>query len=258
MHVNGMHRVKVQWCECDRGDGDNRWRQAIRMGWYPGSWKRPKTFATFECLKFFRRLNVIARCNVRDFVTLLERMSDPLNIAFIADRYKVFGWMYRQFAYLKRVMRAGLGHTEGGPSKAPWGAAATRCWACPRPGVNLPDGWSEEDENCSWKYRLFLGLDANFRLENRARVKSVKKVYEGLGEGLGCIAHSDHYFSHINKGIVEEEAKPCTPFAAITQKDTRLDDNLRATGIGGCSCTRHQCVRPLGWVDLVKGERSVA
>ncbi|KIY60722.1 hypothetical protein CYLTODRAFT_495541 [Cylindrobasidium torrendii FP15055 ss-10] len=258
MHTNGIHRVNIQWCECDRSNGDTRWRQATRMGWYPGSWLRPKTFATFECLRLFRLLNVVARCNVRDFVTTLERMTDSLRITFVPDRYKIFGWMYRQFVYLKRMARSGLGHVKGGPRKAGWGAAAVRCWACPRPGVNLPDDWRDEPENTRFKYRLFLGLDANFRLENRLRLKSEKKVYEGLGEGLGCLAPSVHYFNHLASGITEEEAKACMAFAAITQKDTRLDHGLRATGVAGCSCTRHECVRPLGWADLLKGERYIS
>ncbi|KIY60907.1 hypothetical protein CYLTODRAFT_319717, partial [Cylindrobasidium torrendii FP15055 ss-10] len=88
MHTNGLHRVKIQWCECDRGDADTYWRQAMFMGWYPASWTRPKTFVTFECLKYFRLANVVARVNVRDFVTMLERMTDPLTITVMPDRYK--------------------------------------------------------------------------------------------------------------------------------------------------------------------------
>ncbi|KIY60852.1 hypothetical protein CYLTODRAFT_363638 [Cylindrobasidium torrendii FP15055 ss-10] len=256
MHSNGIHRVSIQWCECDRGEGDTCWRQAMRMGWYPGSWTRPKTFATFECLKLFRRQSVIARTNVRDFVTVLERMTDALTISVVPDRYKSFGHMVRQWAYLNRLARGGIGHTPEGIKGAEWGAVATRCWACPRPGVNLPDGWRDEPENSAFKYRLYLGLDANFRLENCMRKKAEQKVYEGLGEGLGCLVPSQHYFKHLASGITEEEA--CTAFAAITQRDTRMDHGLRATGIAGCSCTRHECVRPLGWADLCKGERFIS
>ncbi|KIY60570.1 hypothetical protein CYLTODRAFT_384983, partial [Cylindrobasidium torrendii FP15055 ss-10] len=230
----------------------------MRMAWYPGSWTRPKTFVTFECLKLFRRQNVIARTNVRDFVTILERMTDALTISVVPDRYKVFGCAARQWAYLNRMARAGLAHTPGGVKTAVWGAAATRCWACPCPGVNLPEGWRDEPENVAFKYRLFLGLDANFRLENRLRKKAECKIYEGLGEGLGFLAPSEHYFKHLASGITEEEAKACTAFAAITQKDTRMDHGLRATGVVGCSCTRHECVRPLGMADLMKGERYIS
>lgn len=37
------------------------------------------------------------------------------------------------------------------------------------------------------------------------RLKSEKKIYEGLGEGLGCLAPSQHYFKHLASGITEEE-----------------------------------------------------
>ncbi|KIY60941.1 hypothetical protein CYLTODRAFT_460278 [Cylindrobasidium torrendii FP15055 ss-10] len=155
------------------------------------------------------------------------------------------------------MARGGLAHLPGGIQGASWGAAATRCWACPRPDFNLPEGWENAPENVSFKYCLYLGLDANFRLENRMRKKAEGKVYEGLGEGLGCLAPSQHYFSHLAKGITEEEAKACTAFAAITQRDSRLDHGLRATGVAGCSCTRHELVRPLGWADTPKGERFI-
>lgn len=49
----------------------------------------------------------------------------------------------------------------------------------------------------------------------------------------------------------------CIAFAALLQKDTRLTTGLRASGVGGCVCARHECVRPNGLGDLQKGERQV-
>jgi hypothetical protein len=47
----------------------------------------------------------------------------------------------------------------------------------------------------------------------------------------------------------------CVAFAALMQKDSRLSTGLRATGVVGCICSRHELVRPLGLGDLPKGER---
>jgi Kyakuja-Dileera-Zisupton transposase len=47
----------------------------------------------------------------------------------------------------------------------------------------------------------------------------------------------------------------CIAFAALTQKDTRNTAGLRVSGVGGCVCARHECMRPNGLGDLQKGER---
>lgn len=147
MHVNGVHTVSTSICGCNLSDDTNKWRQYIRMGWYPASTAQPRTLATFECLRTFRRLNVIANVNVRDYVTTLERLTDPMGQEFVIDRYKSFGLMSQQVSYLDRMRRSGVAYLKGGVRTAPWGSAAVRCWACPRANVNLPENWKEVDEN---------------------------------------------------------------------------------------------------------------
>lgn len=47
----------------------------------------------------------------------------------------------------------------------------------------------------------------------------------------------------------------CIAFAALMQKDTKLTTGLRSSGVGGCVCARHKCVRANGMGNLQKGER---
>ncbi|KAJ6589802.1 hypothetical protein B0H10DRAFT_1961237 [Mycena sp. CBHHK59/15] len=49
----------------------------------------------------------------------------------------------------------------------------------------------------------------------------------------------------------------CIAFAALLQKDTRMTTGLRCSGVGGCICTRHECIRPDRISNLQKGERYV-
>ncbi|KIY61244.1 hypothetical protein CYLTODRAFT_405658 [Cylindrobasidium torrendii FP15055 ss-10] len=260
LHTNGIHRVRTGWCGCPRARGGSHWQQCMRSGWYPSSWATPETVATFQCLRQFRLLNVVGNVNVRDYMTTLERTTNPWGVAWLPDRYKNFGYMVRQFLFLLRVKRSGVVHIRRPIANAERGSLAVKCWACPRPGVNLPEGWEDVQENIRYKYNLFLGLDANFRLENKLRRKAENKDYSVLGDGLGVFAPlygKEGYEEHVKKYVSEQDVSQCASFAALMQRDTRFSRGLRATGVGGCSCTRHENVRQNGITDLHKGERQV-
>ncbi|KAF8997031.1 hypothetical protein BDZ89DRAFT_970727, partial [Hymenopellis radicata] len=250
MHTTGIHRLRASFCNCDVSDTASPWQLAMRDGWFPATTIQPQTFATVEVLKLFRLLNVISHVNVRNFVTALERKSNPHGTEWVPDRYKSFALMSRQWSYLQRLRRSGLGHTADGIAGAKWGSTAVRCWACPWEGVNLPEDWknASPEERLRFLFMLFLALDANFRMRTR-------KKYVILADGLGYQVPTENYVEHIKNYVSEEDVNTCVGFAAIMQKDTRMSTGLRATGVGGCICARHELVRPLGIGDLMKGER---
>lgn len=169
LHTNGIHTLRVSYCGCSVAGQEDNLQQLMRNAWYPASITDPHTCATYRVLETYRRLNVVANTNVRDFVTTLEEMSCPVGTTWVAvsnvfvyirrillthrcqDRYKAFGRMTRQWAFLKRLKRAGRGHAGvGGVANTPSGALAVRCWACPYDGVNLPANWRDVDP----EYRL--------------------------------------------------------------------------------------------------------
>jgi len=51
--------------------------------------------------------------------------------------------MARQFAFLKRLQRAGRAHDPAGVNSTKNGECAVLCWACPQDGINLPEGWRD-------------------------------------------------------------------------------------------------------------------
>lgn len=53
-------------------------------------------------------MNVVANVNVRDYVTTLERLTDPLGLAIVPDRYKSFGLMSQQVSYMDQMRRSGV------------------------------------------------------------------------------------------------------------------------------------------------------
>ena len=139
--VTGIRVVHTRLCGCSRGDAIFDWQQLLREGWYPATTSVPQTAASVAVLDMYRRLKVIATVNVRDFVSVLESTSDPYGTEWTPDRYRAFGRMARQWAFLKHVRQSGVAHETGGVDEAADGSVAISCWACPRVGVNLPAGW---------------------------------------------------------------------------------------------------------------------
>lgn len=159
---NTIQMVRFRYCGCDASDRANNIEQLLRNHWYPATVIDPHTCATFECLDLFRSLNVVANVNVRDFVSTLEDISDGMNggdvpvsifwalflyILIMQGRYLAFGQMSRQYAFILRMKRSGVLYRKGGVASACPGAAAVKCWACPRQEVNLPNNWRDVDPN---------------------------------------------------------------------------------------------------------------
>lgn len=147
IHVNGVHTVTVAFCGCRACEDISNVEILMRNAWYPATTIDPASCATYEVLDQFRLLSVVAQVNVRDFVTVLEQITAPHRTEKVPDRYKAFGRMTRQWAYLMRLRRAGVGHLPGGVSQAPPGSVAVECWACPREGINIPADWHHDPKN---------------------------------------------------------------------------------------------------------------
>ncbi|KAJ7585546.1 hypothetical protein C8J56DRAFT_1052852 [Mycena floridula] len=253
MGTCSIQMVLVAHCGCDRSDRLSPVQELLRNGWYPATVTMPQTCATFECLDQFRTLNVTATVNVRDYVTSLENLTDGMRTGDVADRYKSLGRMSRQYSFLLRMKRAGRGHEKGGISGTMPGGTAVWCWACPQVGINLPSDWKAAAPADRFLYMLFIAMDANFRLKNRLWANA--RSDPPLGGGMAYQVEEKAYREHLENYVTEEDISTCIAFAALAQKNTRLSTGLRSSGVGGCVCSRHELVRPLGIGDMQKGER---
>ncbi|KAJ7020488.1 hypothetical protein C8F04DRAFT_1214081 [Mycena alexandri] len=253
MDVSGVHTVKYRWCGCGACDDANNLQQLLRTGWYPATTVDPATCATFDALELFRLLNVVGNVNVHDFVGTLERRTDACDVKKVPDRYKQFGRMSRQWAFLKRLLHAGRGHCPNKIHGTRNGECAVMCWACPHDNINIPEGWRDVAPEFRFLYMIFLAMDANFRLKNRLRANEHEDL--PLGSGWGYMVEDAPYKKHLAGYVAEKDVSTCIAFAALLQKDTRLTTGLRCSGVGGVVCARHELVRPQGVGDLQKGER---
>ncbi|KAJ7429171.1 hypothetical protein B0H11DRAFT_1769442 [Mycena galericulata] len=253
MDVTGIFTLDVRYCGCEKAERCNNLDQLLGNAWYPASTVDPGTCATFQVLEVFRLLNVVGNITAHDFVGTLERLTDPLHLSSVPDRYKAFGRMSRQYAFLQRARRTGRGQEDSGLAKTAPGGMAVHCWTCPQDGKNLPAGWKNVAAKYRFLYMLLLALDANFRLKNRLRANEHQDP--ALGSGMSYFVESSAYKEHLRNYVAEKDVSSCIAFAALLQKETRLTTGLRVSGVGGCVCARHGVVRPLGLGDLQKGER---
>ncbi|KAF8213240.1 hypothetical protein K438DRAFT_1956654 [Mycena galopus ATCC 62051] len=237
MDVTGIHTITMRFCGCEKAARAplGTVGQLLANRWYPATTIDPQTCATLEALEFYRMLSVVGNMNVHDFVGSLERKMDPLCTSSVLDQYKVFGRMSRQYNFLQRAKRAGLGHTSDGLERAEPGSLVVLCWACPHDKKNLPEEWRDVEPKYRFLYALLLVMDANFRLKNRLRANEHQDP--SLGSGLGYFVEEKAYKAHVKNYVAEKDVSSCIAFTALMQKETRMTSGLWCSG------------------DLQKGER---
>ncbi|KAJ7584901.1 hypothetical protein C8J56DRAFT_1004906 [Mycena floridula] len=219
--ATSIQQIWVSWCGCVHSDHSTHVEQLMQNQWYLATVVDPHSCATFEALDSLRVLNVVTNVNVCDFITSLEILTDGV---------------YEPPICLPTTMKCvGRGHETGGIASTAPGEAAILCWACPYEGINLPDNWKEAVPKEKFLYMLFDDPP--------------------LDPGMGYQVDEVAYHEYLRGYVSEEDISTCLAFAAIAQKNTRLSTGLRTSGIGGCTCTCHKCMRPLGLRDLQKGEQ---
>ncbi|KAJ6503466.1 hypothetical protein C8R47DRAFT_969052 [Mycena vitilis] len=256
IHTNGIHQVRYQYCNCTRSHalGEyNNLSQLLRNRWYPATITEPTTCATFNVLELFRLLNVVGNTNCHDFMGSLERLTDAAWSTDVRHQMTAKSQAERVWGFLQRCKRAGRAHDPAGVEATALGELTVVCWPCPFDGRNMPPEWRDVDPRYRFLYMLILALDANFKLRNRLRVNEINDP--SLGPGWGAFVEPKGYKKHLKHYVAEKDVSTCIAFAALLQKDTRMTTGLRVSGVGGCVCARHECMRPNGLGDLQKGER---
>ncbi|KAL1750322.1 hypothetical protein FB107DRAFT_224085 [Schizophyllum commune] len=243
-----IHSVKYRYCGCHLMDAPDHVTQLLRNRWFPATTIDTETCATFDILDLFRLASVHANVNTHNFIKVLESETDPLRLKWLPDREKALGRMTRQYTHALRLKRAGCSLVPDGVTQLKAAQLAIRCWACPRKGYNMPEGWDMLDDEEKYRFDTILAMDANFRMKNRVRRN--ERTDCAFGDGKGLFVETAPYKEHIANYI-----SSCIAFAALAEKDTKFSSGLRVSGVGGIICARHEILQPHGLVDLQKGER---
>ncbi|KAJ3531617.1 hypothetical protein NMY22_g8083 [Coprinellus aureogranulatus] len=253
LDVTGIHEVGLWFCGCDKQKA--RHVQLLRYRLFPGTGTDPRSAATFRCLKFFQIMSFESKGSHEEFYRTIVRMSGDVKVKATRDRYHEFLVMVSQWRHLVMLKRSGRGHASGGIKGTKVGDCALRCPACPRPGVNLPNGWEFVSADKRWIYRLFVSIDGNFRLKRR--MVSSDERDPGLNEGWAYFVEDKAYRKHLLKHWdAIQERSTCVAHDAVDKPD-REARGLAASGVVAVVCTRHEFRLPTGLGDLQKGEKYI-
>lgn len=74
INEHGIQKVKMRYCHCKRGGEESM--ELIEAGLWPGSWVRPDTAITLECMHEFQLLSAQSQVNAMDYYTYLRRLTD--------------------------------------------------------------------------------------------------------------------------------------------------------------------------------------
>ncbi|SJL12496.1 uncharacterized protein ARMOST_15923 [Armillaria ostoyae] len=253
--VDGIHSVQMGFCNCSQSI--ERQVQLLRSRLWPATTIYPQTAATFCVLHQFQVLSFMSKVSAYEFYHTLARLSDNTGLHTPPDRYDTFLRIMCEWRHLRSLKRFGRGHEPGGIAATKPGELVLCCPACPHPRVNLPPGWME-NLGKRWLYRLFLAVDANFRLR-RLNVSSEDND-PSLNCGYGYFVEENDFRSFLEtygKIIPAEEKSTCNNHDAVKLANSRGGQGAAATGVGAVVCRRHDMKRPLSVGDLQKGERYI-
>ncbi|KAL0568344.1 hypothetical protein V5O48_013640 [Marasmius crinis-equi] len=251
VHTNGIHNVNVWFCGCNRTIP--HYQQLMRRRIYPSTQGTIRTCATFEALELLHMLSLVTKAGTYDLYRTMERLTNNTGVDVPKPRYRALQRMLLQWRHLKMLKRAGKGHEKDGIANTKDGDLAIQCLSCPRPGVNLPEGWDQAPKEKRFLYALYLCLDFNFRLKNQLVSSWTRDP--GIGDSWSYFVPRKPYEEHIAKHMDEKDVSTCVGFAALAQRTSRSSKGLRYTGVGAVLCARSEMVMPNGVCNLEKGER---
>ena len=209
LHTNGIHSVAVDYCNCSFAQPPHI--QLLRRQLYPASQIAVKTCATFSLLQQLHKLALATKASTYDFYRSLEQLTVNTGIDCPKSRYRALLRMVLQWRHLKMLKWGGRGHDETGALGTQPGELAILCPSCPRPGINLPEGWEQAPEGMRYVivlssvmklltglrflYMVIICMDANFRLKNN--LVSNYSQDPGLGVGWSYMLQRKPYERYV-------------------------------------------------------------
>ncbi|OSC96667.1 hypothetical protein PYCCODRAFT_1448403 [Trametes coccinea BRFM310] len=247
LDVHGIHEVAVDFCSCENILPHST--QLLRARWYPATTIDPKTAATFDLLENFHLLSTQSMVSGYGFYISLALTTDNTGTASVRDCYPAFMDMVRQWRHLKMLKRSGRGHAKDAATATAPGECAVECPACPHPSKNLPADWLEAPKGQRrWLYRLFLSIDANFRLKRKKVSNDASDP--SLNHRCAYFVDEAAYQNHLGSygHLPTEKHSQCNNHHAVKLANSKDSSHLATTGVG---------TRPGSVDDLQKGERYV-
>ncbi|KAE9383792.1 hypothetical protein BT96DRAFT_843349, partial [Gymnopus androsaceus JB14] len=207
-------------------------QQLMRRSWYLATLEFPGTCATFSLCNTFHKMTLEGKCTSYNYHKGITKLSN--NLGHLDT--KVCG-------------NDGVRKVE----ETRQGELVVLCPACPHPGINLPDNWSNPNNPKQWLYMFFLAIDACFRLKRK--LISTHKKYPPLQPGWAYMVDPKPYQEYLLSVTDQDEMSTCTGLAALDYANTKFSKGYAQTRLGMCCWAQHEMVRKNAAGALQKGER---
>ncbi|KAK0477410.1 hypothetical protein IW261DRAFT_1551980 [Armillaria novae-zelandiae] len=180
--TNSIHNVALDFCHCLR---EHPLAIQLQCAWlFPGTVLEPHIVVTVAALEQFQMLTFMGKLSAYEYYHSSVRLSDNTGTKTPLDNFEAFICIVREWSFIRLLKRGGISNDTSGWEAAKPVSCAVECLACPRPGINIP---VKLDPNVptAWEDTLFVGVDANFKLE-RFEVSTL--AASGVG-GVICMCH---------------------------------------------------------------------
>ncbi|TBU21409.1 hypothetical protein BD311DRAFT_743616 [Dichomitus squalens] len=159
VHTNGIHRCKIQPCLID---------QALNAYLFPGTIDLPQTLFTHAVLRDAHIDILTSKKPPHAYIKKLERKTRHATSAKSKNWYREFNVAFGIWRHLQMCKRSGMCHGVKYPNRRE-DLITVPCFACPWPGVNLPEDWENTSRDLQYIYRIFMGADGNHSLHKKSK-----------------------------------------------------------------------------------------
>ncbi|EAU92252.2 hypothetical protein CC1G_10138 [Coprinopsis cinerea okayama7 len=176
-------------------------------------------------------LSFTSKASAYEFMRALERRTDNSGTEPVPNRYPSFLRMVHIWRHIRMMKRAGRGHSLSGVHGTSPGECALLCPACPYPDINLPSGWNSVADYKWFVYRLFLAIDANFRLRRKDVSSDARDP--GLNRGYAYMVDDKDFRRHLAEFDADdlEEKSTCSNHDAIKSASIRGGKGIAVTTV---------------------------
>ncbi|KAJ7763898.1 hypothetical protein B0H14DRAFT_3510550 [Mycena olivaceomarginata] len=217
---NGFHHVAFDFCECRLSGSKPRWEQLLAYGWYPATPDDPQSAITISALKLFHAVSLQGKTTAYHFFNALAKITDNTGSSAFKRRYQLALRVVQQWHNLRALKRGGMGNDpDRRTSETREGELAVDCLACPKAGVNLPQGWEKAPVELRYLYTIFLAIDACFRLK-RKKISSWL-ADPSLQDGWAYFVRSFTYEDFVKTLGEQKGMSTCTGLAALDHANTK-------------------------------------
>ncbi|KAJ7363735.1 hypothetical protein DFH08DRAFT_798215 [Mycena albidolilacea] len=230
------------------------WEQLLVYGWYPTTPDNPRSTVTIPMLKVFHAVSLQGKTMVYHFFNTLAKITDNTGSCAFRRRYQPILCIVRQWRNLRCLKRGGVGNDpDQCTAETREGELAVDCLACPKLGVNLPEGWKQAPPEKRFLFTIFFTIDACFRLKRKKILNWLTDP--SIQDGWSYFMRSLEYMEFVKTLGEQKEMSICTGLAALDHANTKYSQGYAATGCGMITCGRHEIVCKNRVANLQAGEK---